>query len=91
VVSVELTLRSSELHSENRGHILREGDITKLGFIKNKKDGERTKLGFIKTKEMESEQNLVLSKLKRQRENERNLVLSNHERRRENKTWFYQN
>ncbi len=77
MVSVELTLRSSELHSENRGHILREGDITKLGFIK--------------TKEMESEQNLVLSKLKRQRENERNLVLSNHERRRENETWGCQN
>jgi len=55
---------------------MREGERTKLGFIKNKKDGERTKLGFIKTKETESERNLVLSKL---------------ERRKENETWFYQN
>ena len=34
------------------------------------REGERTKLGFIKTKETERERNLVLSKLKRWRENE---------------------
>ena len=39
-------------------------------FYQIMREGERTKLGFIKTKETESERNLVLSKLERQRENE---------------------